>query len=90
MEYFGEKAEMIFVTLDYEWNVNIRHLGVWRPISVYLQSLKPHNAWEESMSKVDIMHLRWRQQTDWRNENGKVFPFMKLSREIRDIVYEHL
>lgn len=88
-EAFGEATKAMFVTVDYDWSVKIKYLGAWRPICAYLKNLKPHNAWDDSMPKADIIPLRWRQQADWWKDNGKVFPLMELPRELRDIVFEH-
>ena len=89
-EAFGDEPKEMFVTLDHKWNVKIRYLGAWRPVSAYLTNLKPHNAWDEYTSKQDIMHLRWQKQAEWWKENEKVFPLMKLPVEIRELVFEHI
>lgn len=86
----GSEPKAMSVTVDREWNIKIKYLGKWRHVSDYLENLRPHNAWDDSMSKTDIMHLQWRQQADWWRENGKVFPLMDLPAEVRESVYEHV
>lgn len=87
---YGATPKEISVTVDHKWNVKIRYLGVWRPVTAYLDNVKPHNAWDDSMSTADIIHLRWRRQADWWKENGKVFPLMKLPVEIREMVFDQV
>lgn len=87
---YGSAPKEMFVTVDHKWNVKVRYLGAWRPVSAYLQNVKPRHAWDDSTPKQDIMHLRWRQQADWWKENGKVFPLMKLPVEVREMVFDHV
>ena len=89
-EAHGSEPKAMEVTVDHEWNVKVYYLGAWRRLSAYLKNVKPCTPWDQSASKIDIMHLRWRQQADWWNENGKIFTLMRLPPEIREMIYEHI
>lgn len=72
LEAFGQESKSMHVTVDRKWNVRIKYLGAWRAISAYLANLKPHIAWEASVPRDNLVHLRWRQQALWWNANGKI------------------
>ena len=71
------------VRLKRNGGVEILYLGLWQPVSAYLNNLEPLPA---SMLGTATWH--WAMQWKWWGANGKHFRFLDLPPEIRCNIYE--
>jgi hypothetical protein len=70
----------------------IWYMKQWRPLSSFLQHLKPSADWNDdgNSSTLKSMQLRWEQQARWWLANGKKFPLLDLPAELRNLIYGHV
>lgn len=77
-------------TFDRE-KVEIWYRQNWHPVHAYLKHLRPAIDWNFASSDftAETQLRRSQQQQRWWAANGKVFRFLDLPAEIRELVYEY-
>lgn len=88
-DLYSKGSKPMTVQISKDVCVQIWYRKQWRPVSSYLERLKPAIDWNASLgdSKYETQRARCEQQQRWWAANSKTFRLMDLPSEIREIIY---